>query len=398
MQAPLRSFKGDLSLEDAEQEIFSDESFLIELSKISTLRKIKLEDSKLQCLAYLKEIAAKASKNKFFWAISKAIVRKRMVGSFNNVFYNKENILPLKELAKENIVIIAPNHRSVFDFMLIPYFLVNEIGMMPTVLAADVFNKFPVGYIFRKLGTYFVRRNAEDEIYSLVFKHYVVLAVKYELMQLFFIEGGRVKSGGYAEPKIGILKYVLNGIKKYKISKDVVFVPVNISYDFVPESDVVVEEHLSGKRKSIFKSLSSYLTKKNLGNCYINFGKPISLKESLGKFNNENEAMIALGNNLIDTIKSLVVVSPISLLCFTLISFNSNKINYDEFLNNFKLNFEELKKSSCNVNNVDLDKVKDYVNFAVGKKLIRLDSNYIFIDEMVKPVVEYHGRNVEHLF
>src|SRR3989338_7605752 len=371
MQAPLRSLKGNLSLEDAEREIFSDEAFLIELSKISALRKVKLEDTKLQCLAYLEEIAAKASKNRLFWAISKFIVRKRMVGSFNKVFYNKENVLSLKELAKENIIIIAPNHRSVFDFMLIPYFLVSETGMMPTILAADVFNKFPVGYVFRKLGTYFVRRNAEDEIYSLVFKHYVMLAVKYGLMQLFFIEGGRVKSGGYAEPKIGILKYLLNGVKKYKIGKDIVFVPVNISYDFVPESEVVVEEHLTGERKSIFKSLFSYLTKKNLGNCYINFGKPVSLKESLTGFNSENEAMAALGNNLIKEIKALVVVSPVALLCYTLI--NSNKISFDEFLNNYKMNFEKLKKSGCNVSNVDLDKVKDYVDFAAGKKLIGFD-------------------------
>ena len=43
MQAPLRSLKGDLSLEDAEREIFSDEAFLIELSKISALKKVKLE-------------------------------------------------------------------------------------------------------------------------------------------------------------------------------------------------------------------------------------------------------------------------------------------------------------------------------------------------------------------
>ena len=368
MQAPLRSLKGDLSHEDAKREIFSDESFLIELGRISALRKIKLEDSKLQCLEYLKEIASKTSKNKLFWAISKAIVRKRMIGSFNNVFYNREKVLSLKELARENIVVITPNHRSVFDFMLIPYFIVGETGMMPAILAADVFNKFPVGYIFRKLGTYFVRRNAEDEIYSLVFKHYVMLAVKYELMQLFFIEGGRVKSGGYAEPKIGILKYILNGVKKYNLSKDVIFVHVNISYDFVPESSVVVEEHLTGKRKSIFKSLFSYLTKKKLGNCYINFGKPVSLKESLTGFNSENEAMAAFGSNLIDNIKSLVVVSPISLLCYTLI--NSNKISFDEFFNSYKINFEKLKRDGCNISNVDLDKVRDYVDFSFCKKFI----------------------------
>lgn len=394
----LRSLKGDLSLEDAEREIFSDESFLVELSKISALRKARLEDSKLQCSNYLKEIAAKASKNRLFWAASKAIVRKRMVGSFNNVFYNKENILPLRELVKDNIVIIAPNHRSVFDFMLIPYYLVTEAGLMPTILAADVFNKFPIGYVFRKLGTYFVRRNAEDEIYSLVFKHYVMLIIKYELVQLFFIEGGRVKSGGYAEPKIGILKYILNGVKKHNVKKDVVFVPVNISYDFVPESGVVVEEHLSGERKSIFRSLFSYLTKKNLGNCYINFGKPISLKESLGKFSSESEAMVALGNNLIKEIKSLVVVSPVSLLCYTLTNIKKEQIPIEEFALFFKMNLEKLENSGCNVSHVDLGKAKDYVDFAVGKKLVRFDGSFIFVDEKIKPVVEYHGRNVGHLF
>lgn len=393
----IRSLKQDLTYQDAKNEIFSDENFLNDLKSIASNRKLPIEDAKSICYKYLKEIATRCTRNKFFWSAVKSIIRRRIIGSFDNVYYNSNIVKSIVDLAKDNIITFTPNHRSVFDFLILPYILAKETGFMPIALAADVFNKFPMGYIFRKAGAYYVRRNESDEMYFLVFKYYFMLLLNYEFMQLFFIEGGRNKSGGYSEPKAGILKYIIEGKKKYNIKKDILFFPVNISYDFVPESNVVIEEHLSGIRKSIFSSVSKYATKRDLRNCYLNFGEPIHLSEFLEK-SPEREAINLLGNSIIENIKSLVTVSPIALLCYSLQSVNT--ISVRDFEKRYKANYEFLERSHRNIRYIELGKIPEYLSFAEKKWIIGLskDKNLILLDNNKKRIVEYYSNNIRHLF
>ena len=398
MRIKIRRHENDLTYEDAKREIFSDKDFLNELNFLVQKKNLDSEKSKLICSKYLKEIAAKYTKNRIFWNISETIVRRKIIGGFKNVYYNRANVEIIKRLAKKKIVNIVPNHRSVFDFLIIPYILIKETTFVPTTLAADIFNIFPLGLLFRRFGSYFVRRNENDELYFLMFKHYVMLISKHELMHMFFIEGGRNKTGGYSIPKKGILKYILYGAKKYKPKKDVIFIPISISYDYVPESNIVIEENKSGKRKHIFKSVINYLTHKNQGNCYINFGEPISASTIKKKTKSEDKIVDILGDSLMSNIKSLVVVSPTALLCYTLL--NKNKINLIEFKKKFKINFEKLKRSKKNVAYIDLNKIMDYILFADDKRIIKFDKNdqIIFVDSKQRQMIEYYSNNILHLF
>lgn len=393
-----RSLKKDLTCCDAKEEIFSDGDFLKELNSIISKKKLDAGKADAACNEYLKEIAAGYSKSKIFWSIAETVVRRTIMGGFKKIYYNKENVKIIRDLAKNNLITIVPNHRSVFDFMIIPYILVKETTFMPIILAADVFNVFPLGNIFRRFGAYFVRRSETDELYSLVFRHYVMLIMKYELVHMVFIEGGRNKSGGYSSPKKGILKYIFDGAKKYKIKKDLLFVPVNISYDIVPESHVVIEEMALGRRKHIFSSVISYITKKNLGNCYINFGKPVKMSDFLARYKLENKFIDSLGACLINNIKSLVIVSPISLTSYTLLK--SNKIKFSEFKKLFLKNFKALKKTKCNINYIDVNKIGEYVEFADEKGIITFDRNRDLINlngQQIK-LIEYYSNNIAHLF
>ena len=165
-----RSLKKDLTYYNAKKEIFSDRDFLKELGSIANIKNLDAEKAKHICNEYLREIAAGYTENKLFWNIAEAVVRRKIIGAFENVYYNKEHVQIIKQILKNNLVAIVPNHRSVFDFMILPYILVKETTFMPIILAADVFNIFPLGYIFRKSGAYFVRRNENDELYFLMFK------------------------------------------------------------------------------------------------------------------------------------------------------------------------------------------------------------------------------------
>lgn len=393
----IRSLKKDLKYDDAKKEMFSDKDFLDELQSIANSKKLDIANASLICNKYLKKIAAKYLDNKIFWSIVEFVVRKKIIGSFENIYFNKDNIGIINKLAKENIIAVLPNHRSVFDFVILPYILVKETSFMPIISAADIFDKFLIGNLFRRMGAYYVRRNESDKLYFLVFKYYVMLIVKYELLHMFFIEGGRNKSGSYSEPKTGILRHILNGKKKHNIQKDFLFIPVNISYDCVPESEVVIEENLSGQRKSIFKSVIKYLTKNELGNCYINFGEPIRLSNFLAQYS-EHDTISSLANSIMQNIKSLVTVSPTSLLCYTILK--EDKISLKEFEEAFKINLEKLRAKNKNLRYIDLNQIANYISFAHEKGIITYNKqkSLILVDSKKKPIVEYYSNNIRHLF
>jgi len=405
-----RSLKRDLTYHDAKREIFSDEQFLKELGAIASKKKLNgeklnAEEARLLCNGYLKEIAARYTENRIFWKLCVAAARRNVIGSFKKVYYNKDDIKTIRKLLKSSLVTITPNHRSVFDFIILSYILVKETTFLPIILAADVFNAFPIGYLFRRMGAYFISRSETDEMYSLVFKHYVMLILKYELLHMFFIEGGRNKTGAYSTPKKGILKYILEGAKKYNPKKDLAFLPVNISYDIVPESYIVVEESRTGVRKHIFRSVINYAAKKDLGSCYINFGKPVRLSafSRSRKFSSEAEIVESLGDFLINRIKSLVIVSPISLISYTLLKANNVKfedIKFEEFKRSFKMNFERLKRSKKNIAHIDLSKIPKYIDFAHKKGIINFDkkTGVISISSQQKQLIEYYSSNILHLF
>lgn len=397
MSVKIMRYKRDIEYGEARDWIFSDKGFLEEFNSIVKDEDLNPEKAKAKCSEYLVEIAARYTKSQFFWNAMEYMVRKRIINSFKNVYYNKSGVNAIKNLAKYSIVNIAPNHRSVFDFMILPYILVKETKFMPIILAADVFNTFPIGAVFRKCGTYFVRREESDKLYSLVFKYYVMMISRCRLIHMFFIEGGRNKAGGYSEPKKGILKYMLDGARRYTNS-DVAFLPIGISYDYVPESSIVVEEAKSGKRKHILKSIASYAYKSDLGNCYIKFGKPIKFSEFNGKLKSKYNSVDKLGDRIMDSIKSLVIVSPTALICHTLIS--SGSMDYKHFKRKFISNYEKLKKYRCDVSHVNPNKLEHYLEFAARKGILNLHrtNKEIVISSRNSNIVQYYNNNILHLF
>ncbi len=325
-------FKKNIPVLDAKKakgDIFSDSEFSDSLSAIATDKKISLETARSLCSVYFDEIAAQSTQNKLFWNAMELFVRKNIIQKFDTIYYNKDALEVIKKQHGKSSVVLVPNHRSTFDFMILPYIVVKETSYAPMILAADLFTAFPVGPLFRRMGAYFVCRESPDLLYSLVFKYYVMQIVRHRLLHLFFIEGGRNKSGGYSPPKIGMLKYILDGVKKYNPSDDVLFLPVNITYDIVPESSVVLQEHQSGKRKHIFKSLRYYFFKKKSGNCYLSFGRPRTLQHYLKQYS-EKKAIQQLACTLSEDIKSLVTITPTALLCYVLLTTGNQTLSEQE--------------------------------------------------------------------
>ena len=83
-------------------------------------------------------------------------------------------------------------------------------------------------------------------LYSKVFSEYVHKLLEEGFNIEFFIEGGRSRTGKLLRPKLGLLSILLNAYKA-GACEDLIFVPVYIGYDRIPEEASYLHE-LVGRR------------------------------------------------------------------------------------------------------------------------------------------------------
>jgi glycerol-3-phosphate O-acyltransferase len=156
--------------------------------------------------------------------------------------------------------------------------------MVPPHIAARENMAFgPFGFLFRRVGAFFLRRSFEDPLYKEVFRRYVGYLVGEGFTQEFFIEGGRSRTGKSLAPRLGMLVW---NIEAFIASgrRDLFFAPVAITYERLVEESSMVEE-LEGGAKQKESTLALVRARKYLerrfGSVFVNFGEPISLAESL---------------------------------------------------------------------------------------------------------------------
>ncbi|KRT82110.1 hypothetical protein AMK59_4245, partial [Oryctes borbonicus] len=175
----------------------------------------------------------------------------------------------------------VPSHRSYADFILMSYICFHYDIEIPAIAAGMDFHGMKgMGTILRNTGAFFMRRSYNDDnIYWDTFKEYVhQIVVKGELGIEFFIEGTRSRSGKSLYPKFGLFSMILKAFFNGEVP-DILFVPINITYERVMEERLFAFELLGVPKpkestSAFFKSLS--LIKEKYGNVYVNFGTPIS--------------------------------------------------------------------------------------------------------------------------
>lgn len=143
-------------------------------------------------------------------------------------------------------LVLAPTHRSLLDFLVLSFvfFSVPELQVdIPSIAAAEEFERLPVvGWLARCMGAFFVRRgrgHSDSELASSINcgGSNAVIEV--------FLEGTRSRDRRFAEPKTGFMKCLRQTGETY------VIVPITISYERIPEQEVMATEASSGIRRSM---------------------------------------------------------------------------------------------------------------------------------------------------
>ncbi|WP_425040798.1 1-acyl-sn-glycerol-3-phosphate acyltransferase [Primorskyibacter sp. S187A] len=243
--------------------------------------------------------------------ISNALYRVRLG-------YHAEDALT--SIEPDATVVFVMNHRSNMDYVLVTYLAAERSALSYAV--GEWARIWPISRLIRAMGAYFIRRRSRNALYRKVLARYVAMATQNGVAQAMFPEGGLSLNGALAAPRVGLLKYIVDGWDPE--GHDVVFVPVAINYDRVLEDRVLMAADRSGERRfaapfgDIFrfwvKQLSLRIRGKfhRFGYAAVSFGAPVSLRASP----KDPEVLASL---LVDRIGDVVPVLPVPLVAAILL-------------------------------------------------------------------------------
>ena len=198
-------------------------------------------------------------------------------------------------------VVLVSNHRSNFDPLVITY-LASQRSTI-ALSAGEWARLWPLHHLVRAAGGFVVDRDADDELYKRVLAAYIRVSAQSGLHQAVFPEGELSRDGRMRQPKLGYLNYICRACSP---ERDIVFIPVGINYDRIPEDRrLTYAEGGFGNPKASFLILSSlrYVAtvlalpfrrrSHRFGHAGVCFGAPLSLRAWL---DSQGVAIADLGN------------------------------------------------------------------------------------------------------
>jgi len=270
LRAPLRIMR----------EVLADRGVRAAIQERAAQRRSSPEIARREAEKMFREIAARM--NSTLLAVLAALVGailRRMFSSIETVGMDK-----VAEYAKRHPLVLVPNHRSYFDFLIVSLLFYGNYLVPPHIAARENMAFGPFGLIFRMAGAFYLRRSFDDPLYKQVFRAYVAYLVREGFTQEFFIEGGRSRTGKTLAPRLGMLTWDVDAFLECH-RRDLFFVPIAITYERLVEESGMVEE-LEGGEKTRESTLALFRARKYLqrrfGSVHVSFGEPISLANALG--------------------------------------------------------------------------------------------------------------------
>ena len=233
-------------------------------------------------------------------------------------------------------VVFVMNHRSNMDYIVVSYLALNRMALSYAV--GEWARIWPVQQLIRSMGAFFVRRGSGNKLYRCVLARYVQMATEGGVVQAVFPEGGLSRDGKLRDPKIGLLKYMLESFDPDG-ERDLVFIPVAVNYDRVLEDrSLLLNLNPDAEKKSRFfviRTTMGFLLHNiwlmirggwyRFGYAAANFGTPISMREYVKAhqvdFRDTDEAnrignIQQLARYLMETVGQVMPVLPVSLVAY----------------------------------------------------------------------------------
>ena len=198
---------------------------------------------------------------------------------------NRDVLDGLKDLSGQHPMVFLWSHKSHLDsFVFMRALYDARFKPQPLSFAGINMNFAGFGALAKRSGAIFLRRSFHDDpIYKLVVQHYIDYLVGLRLPLSWSIEGTRSRTGMLMPPKLGLIQWVVEAYHRASCD-DVLFVPVSISFDQIPEiNDYIAMQRGLPKRKETLKWFIDYVAgmRTPYGKIYVRFAEPVALSDSV---------------------------------------------------------------------------------------------------------------------
>ena len=327
----------------------------------------------------------------------------------------------LEQIPRRDVVVYLMNHRSNADYVVVAYVLAR--GVHVSYAVGEWARAWPLEYVFKSFGAYFIRRRFREPLYHTVLERYVQLITRNGVTQGIFPEGGLSRDGTLRTPKLGLLDYICRTLADPAFDRDVWFVPVALNYDRVLEDRSLIRELIhEGDRPSRIAQLGTVLAYlvsntirlltgrlKRYGRVAVNFGTPQSLRAWLTTAPRDvlslpKEARLPelerLAREMLARIGAIIPVTPVPLAAAALLSFGQTVVQKDALLERMDQLRDRLKDVNGKVvrGGARIAEVWDRAwRMLKMRRLVVRDGRSLVILPKGRPLLEYYANSIAHL-
>lgn len=377
-----------------------------------------------QVRAYLDEIVPFFNVLAYFrlgYPLSKALL-----GLFYKISVEYERDDPFRGLPRDSIVIYLMNHRSNADYVVVAYVLMGDVSISYAV--GEWARAFPLEYLFKSFGSYFVRRRYREPLYHAVLAAYVRLITRNGVTQGIFPEGRLTRDGRLGPAKIGLFDYALGVAEDPACRARMYVVPVAVNFDRVLEDRTLLRELEArsdrpvSSRASQLREVSRFLVWnagrllvrrwRRYGRAAVSIGAPVAVDDWLVRLEGEGVDLFALpraerlghvqafGDEVMARIGAIIPVTPVPLACAALQSFDAEFVSRERLLERMAAMRDVLTELNGRVLRADRDIAETfdraYRMLRMRRVLARAGDGYAILPHG-RPLISYYANSIVHL-
>ena len=325
----------------------------------------------------------------------------------------------LNAIPRKDVVVYLMNHRSNADYVVVAYVLARVVSISYAV--GEWARVWPLEYIFKSFGAYFIRRRYREELYHTVLERYVQLITRNGVTQGIFLEGGLSRDGFLRPAKIGLLDYIVRTIRDPRFERDIRLVPVAINYDRVLEDrsltrELVDRERVGRLRQLAYvagffaRNLTRLLTGrlKRYGRVAVNFGTPVSVRDWLDEHPGVLEKprterlseLQGLADDVLARIASIIPITPVPLVAAALLSFEQTVIEAEDLLRRIERYRDHLVRENAKLLHAEKDPEaileRAWRMLKLRRMVLKEGERYVILPRH-RPLLEYYSNSIRHL-
>jgi len=287
---------------------------------------------------------------------------------------------------------------------------------------------FPLEYIFKSFGSYFIRRRYREPLYHAVLRSYVQLITRNSVTQGIFPEGGLTRDGKLRPGKIGLLDSILGVAADPDARARMYVVPVGINYDRVLEDRTLLRELSSGEGKPVTSRLVQmaevvhyavwnvgrllFRRWKRYGRAAVTVGEPVSVDAWLEEQEAVGVDVLALPraerlpriqefcDDVLQKIGQIIPVTPVPLACAALQSFDAEYVSRPQLLERMSAMRDVLLELNGRVLRADRD-IEETFDRAYRmlrmRRIIAQAGDGFVILPHGRPLISYYANSIAHL-